>query len=94
MPTSCCWSTVFIVLAMIGESPVWLSVVVVARDVVIGVGALSFKWLFGPLNGRATAISKVNTGVQLIYVLALVAHLGLGFPTTIGRDHAGRELCS
>jgi cardiolipin synthase len=72
--------TVFIVLATIGKSPAWLSVVVVARDVVIGVGALTFKWLFGPLNGRATAISKINTGVQLIYVLALVAHLGLGFP--------------
>jgi cardiolipin synthase (CMP-forming) len=72
--------TVFIVLAAIGKSPAWLSVVVVARDVVIGVGALTFKWLFGPLNGRATAISKINTGVQLIYVLALVAHLGLGFP--------------
>ena len=72
--------TVFIVLAVIGKSPAWLSVVVVARDVVIGVGALTFKWLFGPLNGRVTAISKVNTGVQLIYVLALVAHLGPGFP--------------
>ena len=72
--------TVFIVLAVIGTSPVWLSVIVVVRDVVIGVGALIFKWLFGPLNGRPTMISKVNTGVQLLYVLALIAHLGPGWP--------------
>ena len=72
--------TVFIVLAVIDATPLWLAIVVVARDVVIGVGALTYKWLFGPLHGRPTVISKINTGVQLLYVLALVAHMGTGWP--------------
>jgi cardiolipin synthase len=81
--------TAFIVLAVIGATPIWLTVLVVTRDVVIGVGALTFKWLFGPLNGQPTTISKINTGVQLLYVLAVIAHLGPGWPpewgvTTLG----------
>lgn len=74
--------TVFIVLAVTGHTPLWLTVIVVARDVVIAAGALAFKWLFGPVRGHPTVISKINTGVQLLYVLALVAHLGLGAPPT------------
>jgi cardiolipin synthase len=76
--------TAFIVLAVIGATPLWLTVIVVTRDVVIGAGALTFKWLFGPLNGRPTAVSKINTGVQLLYVLAVVAYLGLGWPPSSG----------
>lgn len=72
--------TVFITLAFAGHTPVWLAVIVVARDVVIGAGAAIYSRAFGPLQGRATAISKINTGVQILYVLALVARLGLGWP--------------
>lgn len=72
--------TVFITLAVAGHTPVWLATVVVARDVVIGTGAAIYARVFGPLRGRATVISKINTGVQILYVLALVAHLGLGWP--------------
>ena len=72
--------TVFITLAVAGHTPVWLAVIVVARDVVIGAGAAIYSRAFGPLHGRATAISKINTGVQILYVLALVAGLGLGWP--------------
>ena len=72
--------TVFITLAVAGRTPVWLAVIVVARDVVIGAGAAIYARAFGPLNGRATMVSKINTGVQILYVLALVASLGLGWP--------------
>ena len=72
--------TVFITLAVAGHTPVWLAVIVVARDVVIGAGAAIFTRAFGPLKGRATIVSKINTGVQILYVLALVASLGLGWP--------------
>jgi cardiolipin synthase len=72
--------TVFIVLAVAGHTPVWLATIVVARDVVIGAGALVYTQAFGPLQGRATVISKINTGVQILYVLALVAGLGVGWP--------------
>jgi len=72
--------TVFITLAVAGYTPVWLAVIVVTRDVVIGGGAAVFSWLFGPLHGRATTVSKINTGVQILYVLGVVAYLGLGWP--------------
>jgi cardiolipin synthase len=44
------------------------------------VGALVYSRAFGPLQGAATIISKINTGVQILYVLAQVASLGLGWP--------------
>ena len=72
--------TVFITLAVAGLTPVWLAVIVVARDVIIGAGAAIYSRVFGPLQGRATVISKINTGVQILYVLGLVANLGLGIP--------------
>lgn len=72
--------TVFITLAIAGHTPAWLAVIVVMRDVVIGLGAAIYTRLFGPLQGRATIVSKLNTGVQIVYVLALVANLGLGWP--------------
>jgi len=64
--------SVFITLACIGLVPVWLAAIAVARDVVIGVGALIYKWLFGPLEGRPTIPSKINTLVQLLFVIAVV----------------------
>lgn len=72
--------TVFITLAAVGTTPVWLATLVVARDVVIGVGAAVFKSLFGPLNGRPTAVSKVNTALQIAYVLAVVAEQAFAWP--------------
>jgi cardiolipin synthase len=68
--------TVFIMLAVVGITPVWLATLVVARDVVIGLGAWIYRVAFGPLNGRPTAVSKLNTGVQLLYVLAVVSTAG------------------
>lgn len=72
--------TVFIMLAVIGHTPWWLAAVVVARDVVIGAGATIYHRVFGPLQGRPTAVSKLNTAVQLLYALAAVAALAFGVP--------------
>ncbi len=64
--------SVFITLACVGLVPVWLAAVAVLRDVVIGVGAAIYRWLFGPLEGRPTIPSKLNTLVQLLFVIAVV----------------------
>ena len=55
---------VFVEGAWLGLIPWWLTASVVARDVLIGLGALTFRLWFGPLHGRPTAISKVNTGAS------------------------------
>jgi cardiolipin synthase (CMP-forming) len=64
--------SVFITLAVIGLVPVWLAAIAVLRDVVIGGGAGIYRWLFGALEGRPTVPSKINTLVQLLYVIAVV----------------------
>jgi cardiolipin synthase len=66
--------TVFVQTAWLGLVPWWLTAAVVARDVMIGLGALIYRLWFGPLHGRPTVLSKVNTAAQLIYVaLVLLA---------------------
>jgi cardiolipin synthase (CMP-forming) len=52
--------------------PWWLAAVVVARDVMIGGGAVIYRFWFGPLHGRPTILSKINTGFQLAVVLAAI----------------------
>lgn len=52
--------------------PWWLTAAVVARDVLIVLGALVFRLWFGPLHGRPTLISKINTAAQLLYVLMVL----------------------
>src|SRR5215472_1171223 len=59
---------VFVECAWLSLVPWWLTAAVVARDVLIGLGALTFRLWFGPLRGKPTPISKVNTGAQLLYV--------------------------
>ncbi len=72
--------TVFIACAWLGLAPWWLTAAVVARDVLIGLGALTFRLWFGPLHGRPTAISKVNTGAQLTYVALVLLDAATGLP--------------
>lgn len=72
--------TLFITLAVVGWVPAWLAVAAVSRDVIIGLGALVYRQLFGPVEGHPTIISKINTGLQLIYVLAVIAERAYHIP--------------
>ena len=72
--------TVFVEAAWLGLAPWWLTSAVVARDVFIALGALVFRLWFGPLRGRPTVSSKVNTAVQLLYVMGALVNAALGFP--------------
>src|SRR6185369_1390050 len=62
--------SVFITAAWLDIAPWWVAAVAVARDVLLGIGALCYRLWFGPLRGRPTIISKINTGVQMLYLLA------------------------
>ena len=72
--------TVFVEAAWRGLVPWWLTAAVVARDVMIGLGALIFRLWFGPLRGRPTRFSKVNTGAQLLYVMLVLLNAAFGVP--------------
>lgn len=71
--------TVFITAAWHHLVPWWVSAAAISRDVMIGLGALIFRLWFGPLKGRPTVISKINTLFQLGYIAAvmLVAAVGI-----------------
>lgn len=66
--------TVFILCAWLGLTPWWLAGAAVARDLTIGLGAIVFRALVGPLHGQATGISKINTLVQLVYLVSVMTH--------------------
>jgi cardiolipin synthase (CMP-forming) len=61
--------------------PWWLTAVAVGRDVMIGFGAVIYRFWFGPLHGRPTLLSKINTGMQLIVALAAILGAATGMPT-------------
>jgi cardiolipin synthase len=71
---------VFVATAWLGLVPWWLTAAVVARDVMIGLGALVFRVWFGPLHGRPTLISKINTAAQLLYVMLVLLNAAARVP--------------
>jgi cardiolipin synthase (CMP-forming) len=77
----CLLVTVFVVAAWAGLVPRWLTAVVVSRDVLIALGALAYLALFGPLEGRPTFASKLNTLVQLAYLFGVLTFMATGFPS-------------
>jgi len=72
--------TVFVEAAWLELVPWWLTAAVVARDVMIGLGALIYRLWFGPLHGRPTRFSKVNTAAQLLYVTLVLLNASFGVP--------------
>jgi len=70
--------SLFLTATWMNLVPWWLTAVVVGRDVMIGSGAVVFRLWFGPLQGRPTILSKINTGMQLAVVLAAVLGAATG----------------
>ncbi len=60
----------FIFLALVGLLPLWLTVLVIGRDVIIVLGVLLIRLLSLPLEARATMASKVTTTLQLATISA------------------------
>jgi cardiolipin synthase len=71
--------TVFVESAWLGLVPWWVTAAAVARDAMIALGALVFRLWFGPLRGRPTVISKINTAAQLLYLTAVMLAAAAAF---------------
>ena len=74
--------TMFVSLSAIGLVPWWLTLCVLLRDLVIIFGAITYRALFGPLHGRPTIASKLNTLTQICFSLAVAAAAAYGWPAT------------
>jgi len=75
------WS--FGTLAFLGQVPVWLAVIVISRDVLIVAGSFMYHYLVRRLEGDPTVISKLNTGLEFAFLIAVMSKAGFGWPDDI-----------
>ncbi len=73
----------FITLAHTQHIPIWLAVVVVSRDVIIVAGATAYNFIVKPVQGEPTRISKLNTALQLLFLLFVLSRAGFDWPDLI-----------
>jgi cardiolipin synthase len=63
----------FATLTILGVAPLWLTLLVLARDAAIVVGLLVFRLLSIPVRVAPLAVGKASTAMQIFYIaLALV----------------------
>ena len=75
--------TVMLTLTSLGFVPLWLTIVVIGRDVVIISGAIAYNLLIGSVEPTPTIISKINTTLQLFYIVLVIAQQAFGGPPQI-----------
>jgi len=69
----------YLTLGWIGALPGWLVGTVIARDVIIVLGTLAYRWLIADVEAQPLLISKLNTGLQILLVLLVILSLAGGF---------------
>jgi cardiolipin synthase len=82
----------FITLAWVGQIPAWLAAVVILRDVVIFGGAVAYNFLIEPVQGEPTRISKLNTVMELLFLLFALSRAGFGWPDAITMTILGASI--
>lgn len=66
-------AVVVLALATQGSLPAWLAAAVVLRDAVILAGALAYQLRIGTLDIQPSAVSKLNTALVFVLLLAAMA---------------------
>ncbi|MGB5625628.1 MAG: CDP-alcohol phosphatidyltransferase family protein [Woeseiaceae bacterium] len=82
----------FITLAYTQHIPVWLAAVVILRDVVIVGGATAYNFIVKPVQGEPTKISKLNTALQLLFLLFVLSRAGFNWPDKISITVLGASI--
>jgi cardiolipin synthase len=82
----------FITLAYTQHIPVWLAAVVILRDVVIVGGAAAYNFIVKPVQGEPTKISKLNTALQLLFLLFVLSRAGFNWPDKISITVLGASI--
>jgi cardiolipin synthase len=75
--------SVFVALTYAGLVPLELTGIVIGRDVVIVLGAITYQLLIAPVTGEPSAISKLNTACQLGFVFFTITNAAFGLPPRI-----------
>lgn len=69
--------TSYVCLTLVGELPVWLTAVVLLRDLLLVAGGLLFHQLIGPFKVQPSLLGKSSTVLQIVLVLALLLELSI-----------------
>jgi len=68
--------SLFIVLGVLGDLPLWLVLLVVFRDIVM-IAAILLAWILEhPIEIKPIALSKLNTAMQIVLVSTVLADTG------------------
>jgi cardiolipin synthase (CMP-forming) len=78
--------SIYVTLAVVNVIPIWLAVVVVARDIMI-VGAIMLSWVLdNPMTIEPLKISKANTFVQIAFAAIMLGTLAFEMSNPLLRD--------
>lgn len=69
----------YVMLTVLGQIPFWLMLTVAFRDLLIVGGYVVYTVHSGPVQMRPSALSKLNTVVQLTLVALILAQQSFGF---------------
>jgi cardiolipin synthase len=75
--------SLFCALTYLGLVPLALTVIVIGRDVLIVLGALTYQLLIAPVEGEPASISKLNTACQLAFVFFTITNAAFELPPRI-----------
>jgi len=73
----------FVTMVIAGLVPIWFAAMIIIRDIVIVGGATAYNFFIRPVEGEPTRISKLNTALQLLFVVFVLGHAGLDWPDRI-----------
>jgi len=82
----------YITLAWTGHIPIWMAGVVVFRDLVIIGGATAYNFLIKPVEGEPTRISKLNTALELLFIVFVLSRAAFGWPDLISLTVIGASV--
>ena len=75
--------SLFLTLQSMSLIPLWLTLTVIARDLMIIFGLSLYRYFVGVPQPKPTRISKFNTTLQLVFIIFVILAQGVLFPFEI-----------
>ena len=75
--------SLFLTLQSMGLIPLWLTLTVITRDLMIVFGLSLYRYFVGVPEPKPTRISKFNTTLQLAFIIFVILAQGIQFPFEI-----------
>ena len=75
--------SLFLTLQSMSLIPLWLTLTVITRDLMIVFGLSLYRYFVGVPEPKPTRISKFNTTLQLVFIIFVILAQGVQFPFEI-----------